>query len=404
MKYLGQEFFIEKIKAKLIAKKFGTPAYCYSYSRLKENIENLQKNFKSFNPLFCFAVKSNTNKYLLNEIGKFGFGADVVSLGELIRAISAGISPNKIVFSGVGKTAREIEYAINKKILLINAESKSEILQIEKIAKLKKKTINIGIRLNPNTDAKTLKEISTGKKENKFGVNEKTFLELVNYIKNSKNLNLKCLSVHIGSQILDDKPYLKMLNVLDRVIRKSNHKFEYVDLGGGMGIDYDHNNKKLNLKKYNSYIQKFLKVNSCKIIFEPGRSIIGDTAVLITNITYIKESDKKDFIILDAGMNDLMRPALYKAEHKIIPIVKKKIKSKKIYEFVGPICETTDKFLTIKNYQKLNENDLIVIYDVGAYGMSLSSNYNLRPKPIELLIHNSKIKIINKRQKLSELV
>ncbi|KRO75297.1 MAG: diaminopimelate decarboxylase [Pelagibacteraceae bacterium BACL5 MAG-120813-bin20] len=404
MKYLGQEFFIEKIKAKLIAKKFGTPAYCYSYSRLKENIENLQKNFKSFNPLFCFAVKSNTNKYLLNEIGKFGFGADVVSLGELIRAISAGISPNKIVFSGVGKTSREIEYAINKKILLINAESKSEILQIEKIAKLKKKTINIGIRLNPNTDAKTLKEISTGKKENKFGVNEKTFLELVNYIKNSKNLNLKCLSVHIGSQILDDKPYLKMLNVLDKVIRKSNHKFEYVDLGGGMGIDYDHNNKKLNLKKYNSYIQKFLKVNSCKIIFEPGRSIIGDTAVLITNITYIKESDKKDFIILDAGMNDLMRPALYKAEHKIIPIVKKKIKSKKIYEFVGPICETTDKFLTIKNYQKLNENDLIVIYDVGAYGMSLSSNYNLRPKPIELLIHNSKIKIINKRQKLSELV
>jgi diaminopimelate decarboxylase len=404
MKYLGQEFFIEKIKAKLIAKKFGTPAYCYSYSRLKENIENLQKNFKSFNPLFCFAVKSNTNKYLLNEIGKFGFGADVVSLGELIRAISAGISPNKIVFSGVGKTSREIEYAINKKILLINAESKSEILQIEKIAKLKKKTINIGIRLNPNTDAKTLKEISTGKKENKFGVNEKTFLELVNYIKNSKNLNLKCLSVHIGSQILDDKPYLKMLNVLNKVIRKSNHKFEYVDLGGGMGIDYDHNNKKLNLKKYNSYIQKFLKVNSCKIIFEPGRSIIGDTAVLITNITYIKESDKKDFIILDAGMNDLMRPALYKAEHKIIPIVKKKIKSKKIYEFVGPICETTDKFLTIKNYQKLNENDLIVIYDVGAYGMSLSSNYNLRPKPIELLIHNSKIKIINKRQKLSELV
>ena len=404
MKYLGQEFFIEKIKAKLIAKKFGTPAYCYSYSRLKQNIENLQKNFKSFNPLFCFAVKSNTNKYLLNEISKFGFGADVVSMGELIRAISAGISPNKIVFSGVGKTAREIEYAINKKILLINAESKSEILQIEKIAKLKKKTINIGIRLNPNTDAKTLKEISTGKKENKFGVNEKTFLELVNYIKNSKNLNLKCLSAHIGSQILDDKPYLKMLNVLDKVIRKSNHKFEYVDLGGGIGIDYDHNNKKLNLKKYNSYIQKFLKVNSCKIIFEPGRSIIGDTAVLITNITYIKESDKKDFIILDAGMNDLMRPALYKAEHKIIPIVKKKIKSKKIYEFVGPICETTDKFLTIKNFQKLNENDLIVIFDVGAYGMSLSSNYNLRPKPIELLIHNSKIKIINKRQKLSELV
>ena len=404
MKYIGKEFFVEKIKVEIIAKKFGTPAYCYSYSRLKENIKKLQNNFKSFNPLFCFAVKSNTNKYLLNEISKFGLGADVVSMGELIRAMSAGINPNKIVFSGVGKTSKEIEYAINKKILLINAESKSEILAIEKIAKLKKQIVNIGIRLNPNTDAKTLDEISTGKKENKFGVNEKTFLELVNYVKNSKNLNLKCLSAHIGSQILDYRPYLKMLNVLHKVIQKSNYKFEYVDLGGGMGIDYDHNNKKLNLKKYNSYIQKFLKLNKCKIIFEPGRSIIGDTAVLITNITYIKESDKKDFIILDSGMNDLMRPALYKAEHKIIPVIKSKNKSKKIYEFVGPICETTDKFLTIKNYQKLNENDLIIICDVGAYGMSLSSNYNLRTKPVELLIHNSKIKIINKRQKLSELV
>ena len=404
MKYIGKEFFVEKIKAEIIAKKFGTPAYCYSYSRLKENIKKLQNNFKSFNPLFCFAVKSNTNKYLLNEISKFGLGADVVSMGELIRAMSAGINPNKIVFSGVGKTSKEIEYAINKKILLINAESKSEILAIEKIAKLKKQIVNIGIRLNPNTDAKTLDEISTGKKENKFGVNEKTFLELVNYVKNSKNLNLKCLSAHIGSQILDYRPYLKMLNVLHKVIQKSNYKFEYVDLGGGMGIDYDHNNKKLNLKKYNSYIQKFLKLNKCKIIFEPGRSIIGDTAVLITNITYIKESEKKDFIILDTGMNDLMRPALYKAEHKIIPVIKSKNKSKKIYEFVGPICETTDKFLTIKNYQKLNENDLIIICDVGAYGMSLSSNYNLRTKPVELLIHNSKIKIINKRQKLSDLV
>ena len=404
MKYIGKEFFVEKIKVEIIAKKFGTPAYCYSYSRLKENIKKLQNNFKSFNPLFCFAVKSNTNKYLLNEISKFGLGADVVSMGELMRAMSAGINPNKIVFSGVGKTSKEIEYAINKKILLINAESKSEILAIEKIAKQKKQIVNIGIRLNPNTDAKTLDEISTGKKENKFGVNEKTFLELVNYVKNSKNLNLKCLSAHIGSQILDYRPYLKMLNVLHKVIQKSNYKFEYVDLGGGMGIDYDHNNKKLNLKKYNSYIQKFLKLNNCKIIFEPGRSIIGDTAVLIANITYIKESDKKDFIILDSGMNDLMRPALYKAEHKIIPVIKSKNKSKKIYEFVGPICETTDKFLTIKNYQKLNENDLIIICDVGAYGMSLSSNYNLRTKPVELLIHNSKIKIINKRQKLSDLV
>jgi len=288
--------------------------------------------------------------------------------------------------------------------LLINAESKSEILEIESIARSKKRTVNIGIRLNPNTDAKTINQISTGKKENKFGVDEKTFLRLIDYIKNSRNLNLKCLSVHIGSQILDHKPYEKMLRVINKTIQKSQYKFEYIDLGGGMGIDYMHNNKKLNLKKYSQSIKKILNKNYSKIIFEPGRSIIGNTAILITKILYIKEGYKKDFIILDAGMNDLIRPALYNAKHKILASKKKKEISKKTYEFVGPICESTDKFSTIKKFQKLKEKDFVVICDVGAYGTSLSSNYNVRPKAIELMIKSSKIQIINKRQKLSELM
>jgi diaminopimelate decarboxylase len=404
MKYINKKLTIDKVKVQDIAKKYGTPTYCYSYDRLKKNIKNFQKNFKSFSPLICFAVKSNTNVNLIKEIKKLGLGADVVSKGELMMALRAGVNTKKIVFSGVGKTSEEISFAIEKKILLINAESESEIREIDRIAKIKKRKVKIGIRLNPNTDAKTLSQISTGKKENKFGVNEKTFLKLINFCKNSKNIDLKCLSVHIGSQILDYKPYEKMLRVIDRIMHKINHKFEFIDLGGGMGISYTYNDKKLNYTKYNEIIKKFLKKHKSKIIFEPGRSIIGDTGTLISKIIYIKKNDLKHFIILDTAMNDLMRPALYGAHHKILPSTKSVRKSNKTYEFVGPICESTDKFNTLKNFQELKEKDLIAICDVGAYGMSLSSNYNVRLKPPEILIKGSKIKVIRKKQKYKDLM
>ena len=404
MKYTKNKLTIERVNVQSIAKKYGTPAYCYSYKQLEENINNFKRNFKSFSPLICFAIKSNTNVSLIREIKKFGLGADVVSKGELMVAIKAGINPKKIVFSGVGKTAQEIDYAIDKNILLINAESKSEIEEIDRIAKSKKKRVQIGIRLNPNTDAKTLSQISTGKKDNKFGVNNNTFLEIVKYCKNSDSIDLNCLSVHIGSQILDHKPYEKMLTVVSKLINKIDHQFKYIDLGGGMGISYDLKNKKLNYRKYNVAIQKFLKIHKSKIILEPGRSIIGNTGTLISQIIYIKNNGKKNFVILDAAMNDLMRPALYGATHKILPSIKSNKKSNKIYEFVGPICESTDKFSTLRKFQELKEKDLIVLCDVGAYGMSLSSNYNLRTKPVEILIKGSKIKVIKKRQKYKDLI
>tara|TARA_Y100000591_G_scaffold65742_1_gene54346 strand:- start:832 stop:2046 length:1215 start_codon:yes stop_codon:yes gene_type:complete len=404
MKYLKKKLIIENVKVDYIAKKYGTPTYCYSYSELKKNINNFKNSFSSFSPLICFAVKSNTNINLIREIKKFGLGADVVSMGELMMAIRAGINPKKIVFSGVGKTFEEINYAINKKIFLINAESESEIKQIEKIAKLKKKKIQIGVRLNPNTDAKTLSQISTGKKENKFGVNSKTFVRIINNYKNSKNIELKCLSVHIGSQILDHKPYEKMLKSISEILKKIKYRFEFIDLGGGMGITYNNQQKKLDYKKYYLAIKKFLNKYKSKIIFEPGRSIIGNTGTLITKIIYIKKSGKKNFIILDAAMNDLMRPALYGAIHKILPSLKRFKISNENHEFVGPICESTDSFLNLKKFQELREDEIIVICDVGAYGMSLSSNYNLRPKPIELLIKGSKIKVIKKRQRHKDFI
>ena len=404
MKYINNIFTIENCSINRVIEKFETPIFCYSQKKIKENINNFKKSFKSFSPIICFSTKSNSNLEILKEIKRNGLGADVVSKGELMIALKAGISSKKIVFSGVGKTRSELIYAIEKNILLINCESKSEILEIERIAKLKKKKVDIGIRLNPNTDAKTLKQISTGKKENKFGINEKTFIEVSKYIKESKFLNLKCLSVHIGSQILDHKPYQKMINVLDKLIKKMDFSFEYIDLGGGMGIDYKKDNKKFDFKKYNQIIKKFLGNHKSKIIFEPGRSIIGNTAILVSKILYIKENSKKDFIILDAAMNDFMRPALYGAKHKIIPLKKVNKITNKTYDFVGPICETTDKFLSTNKFQKLNEKDYIIICDVGAYGTSLSSNYNIRPKPAEILIKGSRINVIKERQKLKDLI
>ena len=404
MKYINKRLTVENVSFQKIAKKFGTPFYCYSYLKLKENVNNFKKNFKSFSPLICFAVKSNTNVNLIREIKKLGLGADVVSLGELMIALKAGIKPNKIVFSGVGKTSNELNFAISKKILLINAESLSEIKEINRIAKLRNKKVRVGVRLNPNTDAKTLNQISTGKKENKFGVNKNTFHKIVDFCKSSKNIDLKCLSVHIGSQILDHKPYGKMLKAVSHILDKTNHQFEFIDLGGGMGISYSDKNKTLNYKKYNVAINNFLKKHKAKIIFEPGRSIIGNTGMLISRVIYIKDSGRKKFIILDAAMNDLMRPALYGAFHRTLPVVKSNKMSNKTYEFVGPICESTDKFVTLKKFQRLEEKDLIAICDVGAYGMSLSSNYNLRPKPIELLIQGSRIKVIRKRQKHTEII
>ena len=404
MRYKNNNYFIENISLNKLAIKYSTPLYCYSYNKLKSNIINFFTYFKKFSPLVCFAIKSNTNLNLIREIKNFGLGADVVSKGELMLALKAGINKKKIVFSGVGKTESELKFAIEKKILLINSESESEIKIIEKIAKKKNVVVNIGIRLNPNTDANTLKQISTGKKENKFGVDEKTFLKLVSVLRTSKNIKLKCLSVHIGSQITNHKPYEKMLKAIDKIINKAKFKFEYIDLGGGMGISYEKNQKKLDYKKYKSAIEKFLRKNNSKLIFEPGRSIIGNTAILISRVIYLKETSKKIFVILDAGMNDMMRPALYGAKHQILPAFKNKKKSKKSYEFVGPICETTDKFLSVSNFNKLKERDLIFISDVGAYGSSLSSNYNIRPKPSEILINKSKITILKKRQKLEDII
>ena len=404
LRYVGKNLFIEKLSIKNILKKQKTPFYIYSENQIITNFLKFKNTFKKTNPLICFAAKSNSNLNILRVLGKLGAGADVVSGGELLKALKAGIKAKKIVFSGVGKTEEELKIAINKNILLINGESESEAKLVNSLAKKLRKKVSIGFRLNPNVDAKTHKNISTGKAENKFGLSIKSFKIFLKTINSLKNIKLDALSVHIGSQILNDAPFKKTLSVMSKLIKELRLNLKYVDLGGGFGINYTNKEKPINLNKYSKLVENFSKKLDCKIIFEPGRSIIGDTGLLISKVQFIKKGANKNFIILDAGMNDFMRPALYDAFHQIIPVSKNSAKSKGKIEFVGPICESTCKFGIYKNYQKINENDFIAITNVGAYGSSLSSNYNTRPLIAEILINKNKLRYIRKKQNLLKLI
>ena len=283
-------------------------------------------------------------------------------------------------------------------------ESESEAILINKVSKKLSKKTSIGIRLNPNISGNTHKKISTGSKYEKFGLLYSDCVNLCKKIQKMKNLKLEGLSVHIGSQITNIKPFKDMLSTLDKVIKRTKIDFKFIDLGGGMGISYSNKEKKLNLKKYSQLVEKFMRNKNAKIIFEPGRVIVGDAGVLISKILYIKESANKKFIILDAGMNDLIRPALYNAKHQIIPLKKTNKRFTGNIKFVGPICESSDKFLNQKGFVKIKEGDYVSLTHVGAYGMSLSSNYNTRPTVAEVMVTGSNHKLIRKRQSLENLV
>ena len=402
--YRGNKLSIENKYVLKIAKNNQTPFYLYSAKAIKDNFEQFCRVFKKINPLICFSVKSNSNPKILRILKVLGAGADVVSGGELLKVLNAGISPKKIVFSGVGKSTDELKMAIKRKILLINAESYSEIALINKLSKSSKRKTSIGLRLNPDIDAKTLGKISTGRAEDKFGLSRKKLIEVCKNIKEFKHIELNSLSVHIGSQILTDVPFKKTLKVIEEIIRKTKIHFKFIDLGGGFGISYSSKEKRIKLNNYSNLVNKFKKKYNCNIIFEPGRAIIGDTGILVSKIQYIKNSISKSFVIIDAGMNDFMRPALYGAYHSIVPLIKSKGRSMKNLEFVGPICETSCKFSSYKKYYKIKEEDYVAILDVGAYGSVLSSNYNTKPLPAEILIDNNHVKIIRKRQTLSEII
>tara|TARA_Y100000590_G_scaffold459857_1_gene617943 strand:+ start:1576 stop:2841 length:1266 start_codon:yes stop_codon:yes gene_type:complete len=397
LKFNKNDLFVEGLSVKEIAKKFKTPFYCYSTSEIIEKFKIFEKPFKYSNTTICYAVKANPNIAILKILSKLGAGAEVVSEGELKRSLKAGISPKKIVFSGVGKSAEEIKFAIEKNILQINVESEEELKLIEGIAKKLKKKVNIGIRINPNIDAKTHKKITTGREEDKFGLDIITAEKIFKNYSFNSNIIVNGLSVHIGSQIMSLNPFKKVFIKIKKLIKKINKEKKIIktlDLGGGIGINYK-NEKIINFDDYAKIILNVLNDLNCKLILEPGRILVAKAGILVTKVLYTKKNKKNNFLIINAGMNDLLRPALYDAYHEIENI--KKNKGKKIkYTIVGPICETADTFGKNIQLSKVKTNDILFFKNAGAYGSSMSSSYNSRPIIMELIVYKKKLSIIRK--------
>ncbi len=396
--------FIDGFDISKIADEYGTPLYIYSFNTMVDNIYKVKKVFEGLDYKISFAMKANGNIHILKYLKDYGLGADAVSIGEVLAAKRAGFNDNEIILNGNGKTEQEIKYAIENDLFAVNVDSKEELLRISKILeKYNSKALNIFLRVNPDIDPKTHPYISTGLKENKFGINIQDVDEIVEIIKRNPLIKLKGFHIHIGSQLLDYKPYYDAIEILCALYdRYSELNLEYFNIGGGWGIDYHHNNKLFPVDDYKENIIPLLKRINKKIIIEFGRYIIGNSAVIVSNVLYIKKTAYKNFLVLDAGMNDLLRPSLYQAYHHVEPVIIRTSK-KDIFDIVGPICESGDVFH--KNYE-INSpeiGDYIVFYDVGAYGFSMASNYNMRLRPAEVLIKDNKVELIRKRESFDEI-
>ena len=403
LEYKNDNLFFDGIAIEDIAKNIKTPFYIYSEDSIKKNIKDYISD-ASQKTLFCYSVKANSNLSLLKLIASQGMGFDVVSKGELHRAIKAGANPKRIVYSGVGKTKEEIAYALNNKILCFNVESEEELFAIDSQASLMKLKADISIRINPDVKVKTHPYISTGMRENKFGIAYEDAFEIYKKAKQLDSINIVGIDFHIGSQIMSIEPYLDSISSVKKLIQKLDTidiKLSHIDVGGGLGISYK-GEKLVDKSEYVKTIINSLSDLDLNIIFEPGRSIVGDCGILVSQVQYVKESSAKNFLIIDASMSELMRPPLYGAYHEITPTRKGEVPTK-VYDVVGPVCESSD---FIGKERKLNckSGDLLVIEDVGAYGSVLSSNYNTRPRPAEYMISNSEIKLIRTSDTLDQII
>lgn len=395
--------FAESVSLEAIAKQFGTPTYVYSKNTLIQTFESFKKGLLKTDHLICFAVKANSNIAILNLFANLGAGFDIVSGGELERVLYAGGDPQKIVFSGVGKTASEIEAALKANILCFNVESRSELMRIEEVAKKINLKAPISIRVNPDVDAKTHPYISTGLKDNKFGVDFNQALALYLEAKSMGHIEVKGIDCHIGSQITELKPFVdaldRVLSLVDQ-LKKNDIHLSHIDIGGGIGICYQDESPP-DFEIYTKEILNKVQNLNVKIIFEPGRALVGNAGVLLSKVEYLKQNDVKHFAIIDAAMNDLMRPTLYDAYHEIKVVREHDTKSQP-FDVVGPVCESGD-FIAKNRSLKLKENDLVCIMSAGAYGMSMSSNYNSRGRAAEVMVDRDKVFEVRTREKTSDL-
>jgi diaminopimelate decarboxylase len=400
----------EQIPLSELAERFGTPLYVYSAGMIQERVRAFQEAFRGVEHSICYSVKANSNLSILRLLGKLGWGFDVVSGGELERALRADrYSAKRVVFSGVGKTVAEIEAAVKAGIRLFNLESASELQVVARVAARRKRTAKIAFRVNPDVPADTHPYISTGLQKHKFGVPLGEARELYARAAKAKYLQVAGVSVHIGSQITDFAPFsaaMERVAELVRQLRSDGHTIEYVDAGGGMGIDYGASGQEnigKTVTKYARAVIGPLRGLGVELLLEPGRSIVGPAGVLVTRVLYRKTNGGKKFLVVDAGMNDLIRPSLYQAEHQIVPVQGGAHRSETV-DIVGPVCESGDFFARGREGPVVGEGDLLAILDAGAYGMVLASNYNTRPRAAEVLVHGKAAKVIRKRETVADLL
>ena len=393
----------ENVALSQIAQKFGTPCYVYSKAALVQAFKSFQASLSNTNHLICFAVKANPNIAILNVFAKLGAGFDIVSGGELARVLAAGGDPQKIVFSGVGKTADEMRAALEANIFCFNVESASELTRLNQVASEMGKIAPISLRVNPNVDAKTHPYISTGLKNNKFGVAFEDALDVYAQAAAMPNIVVHGVDCHIGSQITELSPFIdaldRVLGLVD-VLATKGIAISHIDVGGGIGITYDDETPPA-FDAYTNAILEKLNNRKVSLLFEPGRALVGNAGVLLTKVEYLKKTESKNFAIVDAAMNDLMRPALYDAYHAIVA-VKPRAGETTNYEIVGPVCESGD-FLGHDRALNLQESDLLAIKSAGAYGMSMASNYNTRPRAVEIMVDDDKTFVIRQREKIADL-
>ncbi|MBI3802406.1 MAG: diaminopimelate decarboxylase [Nitrospirae bacterium] len=399
------KLYCENVSLEAIAEQVGTPFYVYSHGTLRRHFLAYKKAFAKVPHLIAFAMKASANLSILRLFAKEGGGIDIVSEGELHRALVAGVDPKKIVFAGVGKTRMEMQAALRAEILMFNVESAQELITLDEVAKSLQTKAPVALRVNPDINPKTHPYISTGLKKSKFGIEITKAVSQYQLASRLSNIEVVGIHSHIGSQLTQIKPFvdaLKRIRHLIDELRGGGLQIRYWDIGGGLGITYNAEKPPLP-KDLAAALLPLLKESGCTIILEPGRSLVGNAGALVTRVIYTKEGETKNFVVADAGMNDLIRPSLYEAYHEIVPVVKKKRKNMKV-DVVGPICESGDFLAQDRVLPQVAQDELLAVLSAGAYGFSMASNYNARPRPPEILVSGEKYVTIRERETMEDLV
>ena len=406
--YRNQELCCEQVPLTALAEKFGTPLYVYSASTIRERFRTFDRAFSGMRHTVCFSVKANSSLAILGLLRRVGAGFDVVSGGELARVLKVDRhAASDVVFSGVGKTTDEITAALRAGILMFNVESESELAVLARCAAQTRKTARVALRVNPHVETETHPYISTGLREHKFGVALEQAREIYRRMAQEKYLEAAGVSVHIGSQIIDNEPFRQTILRVAELARQLNadgHRIRYVDAGGGLGISYQGKDDfGPRVQAYAQALIKPLRGLKVHLLLEPGRSVVGPAGALLTRVLYIKTNDHKRFVVVDAAMNDLLRPALYSAYHEIVAVADHDHRHEEV-DIVGPVCETGDFFARDRMMPMLSEGELLAVLDTGAYGMSLASNYNTRGRPAEVLVEEAKARLIRRRETAQDMM